>query len=826
VRNYAIPDVLSRFYRMNGYNVLQPIGWDAFGLPAENAAIEAYLPPAVWTYQNIANMKQQLMRLGFSFDWSREITTCKPAYYRWQQWLFLQFYQQGLVYRKQGMVNWDPVDQTVLANEQVIDGRGWRSGALVEKKSIPMYYFAITKYAEELLDTSELTQWPASVVQMQQNWIGKSVGMSIKFSSEFGKITVFSTRPDTLMGVSYLALAYNHPLVAELLASNNHTYNAAMQTFIATCTQPLHHNRQENPDKNGVFSGYFATHPLDDSIKIPIWLADYVLLDYGTGAVMGVPAHDARDAVFAAKYHLISTKVIADEVETSTASIYLGYGRLINSGKYNGMDTTQAWNAISTDLAAAQHGGESITNYRLRDWGISRQRYWGCPIPLINCQACGIVPVPEAQLPVILPEHLVPTRNGNPLAADLAFMTVTCPQCSQPASRESDTMDTFVDSSWYLLRQSCCDNQEQALDERVKFWAPIDQYVGGIEHAVLHLLYARFFYKALRDLGLVQGNEPFKRLLTQGMVLADTFYQLNPNGSKTWLNINNLHITKDHKGTITATTQDGTPVQHGGMEKMSKSKYNGIDPDDIISQYGADALRVFLLFATPPEQTVEWSISGIEGAQRFLRRLHSAVQQHLANVQLVKVSPVMISTAVLSTISTANTNLQHELHKTIAKVTADIAERQQFNTAIAALMELLNHYDEYTKASTTAASTNITDQQLLMAQQVLQNLVILLSPFAPHLCEKLWQQLYPQHPVDNIQWPQADSQWLVPPTTTIMIQINGKLRDQLTLATADMPTTTTELLPLVLAKPKIATLMTNKEAKRIIHVTGLVNIVI
>lgn len=765
VRNYTITDVLARFYKLNGYNVLHTIGWDSFGLPAENAAMKSNVAPAVWTYQNIENMKLQLKNIGLSFDWSREIATCSPEYYKWQQWLFVQLYKTGVIYRKNGVVNWDPVDQTVLANEQVIDGKGWRSGATVEKKEIPMYYFAITKYADQLLnDLDQLEGWPEQVRTMQKNWIGKSKGMEVVFEGTDGNpgISVFTTRPDTLMGVTYAAISAEHPL-AEIALK----LKPELKQFIHECKMGgVSEAEMATQEKKGMFSSLYVIHPLNNE-KIPVWIANYVLMNYGTGAVMAVPSHDERDFEFATKYSLPKKIVIKPVKEDANydpeKEAYTECGVLINSGKYDGMNFDAVFNALEKELNATNKG-QVKTNYRLRDWGLSRQRYWGCPIPIIHCEHCGDVALPEKDLPVTLPEDLIPDGSGNPLNKDKRFTHTICPNCGLDARRETDTMDTFVDSSWYFLRYACPDSDSKMLDERVKYWAPVDQYVGGIEHAILHLLYARFFYKALRDLGLVSGNEPFKNLLTQGMVLAETFYRDNANGSKNWFSPMDIDVTKDGKGNIIKAIYkgDNQEVRYGGIEKMSKSKNNGIDPDEIITKYGADTARLFVMFAAPPEQTLDWSDSGIEGANRFIRRLWRMVYEHTTNgITTRNINQELIG---------EQKKLRTHLHQTISKVTYDIGTRKQFNTAIATIMELLNAYSKTDLNNETGRA---------LSQEILEATVIMLSPIAPHVCDILWSELCPGCELLDQAWVIVDDTALDVDEVEMIVQVNGKLRGKI-----------------------------------------------
>jgi leucyl-tRNA synthetase len=772
VRNYTISDVLSRFHHLCGFNVMQPMGWDAFGLPAENAAMSHQVAPATWTYNNIAYMKQQLKSLGFALDWSREFATCSPEYYRWEQWLFTRLFEKGIVYRKNGLVNWDPVDKTVLANEQVIDGRGWRSGALVEKREIPMYYFNITAYAEALLnDLDKLEHWPEQVKTMQRNWIGKSEGMEVVFpyADGTGDIRVYTTRPDTLMGVTFVSVAAEHPLATA--ASQN---NVVLTAFIEACKQgSVSEADMAAKEKKGMPIDRFVLHPLTQE-KLPVWVGNYVLMEYGEGAVMGVPAHDERDFAFAQQYGLPIKPVIYTSAGSETPApwqaAYAEKGPLINSGELNGLDFHQAYNKIGACLKAKQLGGPKI-QYRLRDWGISRQRYWGCPIPIIHCDACGDVPVPEKDLPVKLPEQVVPDGTGSPLKKMPEFYQTTCPRCHKPAKRETDTMDTFVESSWYYARFASSTNQTAMLDDRANYWLPVDQYVGGIEHAILHLLYARFFHKLMRDEGLVQHDEPFTRLLTQGMVVTETFYREHPNGKKEWFNPADVALVRDGKGQIIKAIAhaDDLPVTVGGIEKMSKSKNNGVDPQAIIHHYGADTARLFMMFASPPEQSLEWSDAGVEGAFRFLKRLWRLVYQHTQQNLVSAYTPDMGS------LSPAQKALRLQLHHTINKITDDYARRQQFNTAIAAIMELLNSY----------VKTELSDPLgQALAQEVLEHVVLLLSPIVPHITEVLWSALQPATCLSKQTWPVADPTALIQEEITLIVQINGKLRAHITVPKA------------------------------------------
>ncbi|HEU0219396.1 MAG TPA: leucine--tRNA ligase, partial [Gallionella sp.] len=690
VRNYTIGDVLSRYHRMKGYNVMQPMGWDAFGLPAENAAMANNVPPAAWTYSNIEYMKTQLKSLGLGIDWSREVTTCKPEYYRWEQWLFTRLFKKGIIYKKTASVNWDPVDHTVLANEQVIDGRGWRSGAPVEKRDIPMYFFRITQYAEELLQGLDtLDGWPEQVKTMQANWIGKSFGVRFAFPYELDgkqdKLWVYTTRADTIMGVTFVAVAAEHPLATRAAQDN-----PALAAFIEECK----HGSVAEADiatmeKKGLPTSISVTHPITGE-QIPVWVGNYVLMGYGEGAVMAVPAHDERDFHFAKTYGLpIKQSIAVKEQSFSDAAWQEWYadkehGVCVNSSKYDGLNYEQAVDAIAADLAAKSLGEKKV-QFRLRDWGISRQRYWGCPIPIIHCPTCGDVPVPDGQLPVKLPENVVPDGAGSPLAKMPEFYECTCPQCGGKARRETDTMDTFVESSWYYARYASPQCATGMVDKAAaQQWLPVDQYIGGIEHAILHLLYARFFHKLMRDEGLVQGDEPFKNLLTQGMVVAPTFYREDAAGRKQWINPAKVEVKTDNRGRPIGATllADGQPVNIGGTEKMAKSKNNGVDPQAIIDEYGADTARLFMMFAAPPEQSLEWSDAGVEGAFRFLKRVWKAAHDH--------VEQGIVTAYRSGELSAAAKALRLQLHQTIAKVDDDMGRRKTFNTAIAANMELLN----------------------------------------------------------------------------------------------------------------------------------------
>ncbi|MBD8826490.1 leucine--tRNA ligase [Pseudomonas sp. CFBP 13602] len=773
VRNYTIGDVIARYQRMQGKNVLQPMGWDAFGMPAENAAMKNNVAPAKWTYENIAYMKTQLKSLGLAIDWSREVTTCKPDYYRWEQWLFTRLFEKGVIYRKNGTVNWDPVDQTVLANEQVIDGRGWRSGALIEKREIPMYYFKITAYADELLESlDELPGWPEQVKTMQRNWIGKSKGMEVQFPyhqasiGEAGTLKVFTTRPDTLMGATYVAVAAEHPLAA--LAARS---DSALQAFIDECKSgSVAEADVATQEKRGMPTALFVEHPLSGE-KLPVWVANYVLMHYGDGAVMAVPAHDERDFEFALKYDLPIKPVVRTSAGDLTPAPWLAayneHGPLINSGDFDGLDFEGAFDAIEVALIKKDLG-KSRTQFRLRDWGISRQRYWGCPIPIVHCDACGDVPVPEDQLPVVLPEDVVPDGAGSPLARMPQFYECSCPKCGAPAKRETDTMDTFVESSWYFARYASPHYEGGMVDPAAaNHWLPVDQYIGGIEHAILHLLYARFFHKLMRDEGLVSSNEPFKNLLTQGMVIAETYYRLEANGSKTWFNPADVELVRDAKAKIISAKliSDGLPVEIGGTEKMAKSKNNGVDPQSMIDQYGADTCRLFMMFASPPDMSLEWSDSGVEGSHRFLKRVWRLAQAHVGQG-----SHAPLDVAALDD---EQKTIRRAIHLAIKQASQDVGQNHKFNTAIAQVMTLMNVLEKAPQA---------TDQDRALLHEGLEAVTLLLAPITPHISHELWQQLGHTDAVIDANWPTLDESALVQDSLQLVIQVNGKLRGQI-----DMP---------------------------------------
>ncbi|MBI6921951.1 leucine--tRNA ligase [Pseudomonas monteilii] len=775
VRNYTIGDVIARYQRMLGKNVLQPMGWDAFGMPAENAAMKNNVAPAKWTYENIDYMKTQLKSLGLAIDWAREVTTCKPDYYRWEQWLFTRLFEKGIIYRKNGTVNWDPADQTVLANEQVIDGRGWRSGALIEKREIPMYYFRITDYADELLESlDELPGWPEQVKTMQRNWIGKSRGMEVQFPYDQasigheGTLKVFTTRPDTLMGATYVAVAAEHPLATQAAQGN-----PALQAFIDECKSgSVAEADMATQEKKGMATSLLVEHPLTGE-KLPVWVANYVLMHYGDGAVMAVPAHDERDFEFAHKYNLPVKAVVrtsaGDEVGSEWQAAYGEHGQLINSAEFDGLDFAGAFDAIEAALIRKELG-KSRTQFRLRDWGISRQRYWGCPIPIIHCPSCGDVPVPEDQLPVTLPENVVPDGAGSPLARMPEFYECTCPKCGTAAKRETDTMDTFVESSWYFARYASPNYDKGLVDPKAaNHWLPVDQYIGGIEHAILHLLYARFFHKLMRDEGLVTSNEPFKNLLTQGMVVAETYYRVANNGGKDWFNPADVEIERDAKAKIIGARlkTDGLPVEIGGTEKMSKSKNNGVDPQSMIEAYGADTCRLFMMFASPPDMSLEWSDSGVEGASRFLRRVWRLAQAHVSQGLPGKLD--------VTALDDAQKVIRRAIHAAIKQASNDVGQFHKFNTAIAQVMTVMNVLEKAPQAS---------EQDRALLQEGLEAVTLLLAPITPHISHELWQQLGHQQAVIDAGWPAVDEAALVQDTITLVVQVNGKLRGQVEMPAA------------------------------------------
>ena len=855
VRNYTISDVISRYKRMTGHNVLQPMGWDAFGLPAENAAIKNHTAPAKWTYANIEHMRAQLKQMGYAIDWSREFATCTPDYYVHEQRMFVRLMKQGLAYRRNSVVNWDPVDQTVLANEQVIDGRGWRTGALVEKREIPQWFLKITAYAQELLDGLDtLDGWPDAVKTMQRNWIGRSEGLEIRFDvrdaagAPVEPLTVYTTRPDTLMGVTFVSIAAEHPLATHAARDNEE-----LAAFIAELRKGgVTEAELETQEKRGMDTGLRAVHPVSGE-EVPVYVANFVLMGYGTGAVMAVPGHDQRDWEFATRYHLpIRTVVVPDAVRDALKEIrrdlghhadpmgtalgeaaatdtydtgaavqvvqefqefldnqgaYTERGWLVNSGELDGMDFQQAFDALVEKLGAEGHGQRRV-NFRLRDWGVSRQRYWGCPIPVIYCDACGAVPVPEDQLPVVLPEDVEFMGTGSPIKADPEWRKTTCPQCGGAAERETDTFDTFMESSWYSARYTSPGALQQ-VDQRADYWMPIDQYIGGIEHAILHLLYFRFYHKLMRDQGLVSSDEPARNLLTQGMVIAETYYRENPNGSKDWINPADVDVVRDERGRITGATlrADGQPVVVGGIEKMSKSKNNGVDPEEMVGRYGADTVRLFSMFAAPPEQSLEWHEAGVEGMARFLRRFWREVTGHAAQPDHPVVDPAALNSV--------QKTMRRQLHETIQKVGDDYGRRHSFNTAIAALMELLNHVTRF---------NDMSDQGRAVRHEALEAMVLLLNPVTPHTSHALWQVLgHPETLLEDVPFPAADPAALARDAVTMAVQVNGKLRGTIEVA-VDADKAAVEKM--ALAEPHVSRFLEGLQVRKVIVVPGkIVNIV-
>jgi leucyl-tRNA synthetase len=772
VRNYTIGDVISRYQRMLGKNVLQPMGWDAFGLPAENAAIKNNTAPAKWTYANIEHMRGQLKRLGFAYDWSREFATCRPEYYRWEQLMFTRLMQKGLAYRKDSEVNWDPVDQTVLANEQVIDGRGWRSGAVVERRTIPQWFLRITDYADELLDgLDQLEQWPEAVKTMQRNWIGRSEGAEFSMrvcdaeggvKSDAPSVSVFTTRPDTAFGMTYAVLAPEHPLVTEVTTD---AQRQKVEDFIESIQQASEADRTSSEgtlDKRGVDTGAFLFNPFTRK-AVPLYIADYVLMGYGTGAIMAVPGQDQRDWDFAVAHNLPIVRTVKTP-DGWEGEAYVEDGVAINSEWLNGLGVTEAKEKAMSWLES-EGIGERKVNFRLRDWGVSRQRYWGCPIPVIYCADCGAVPVPEDQLPVVLPEDVTFMGVQSPIKQDLEWRKIHCPQCGGAAERETDTFDTFMESSWYFARY-CSPGANGMVDERANYWLPVDQYIGGIEHAILHLMYFRFYNKLMRDAGLLKADEPATRLLCQGMVVAETFRRDNPDGSTTWINPADVEVKRDDKGKIIGAVliSDGLPVEIGAIEKMSKSKNNGVDPVHLVERYGADTVRLFSMFASPPDQSLEWSDSGVEGAFRFLRRLWFMSTGHIV------AGPVEALDA--QALTTAQKTIRRYVHDTIAKVSDDIGRRQTFNTAIAAVMELTNHLGRFEDRS---------PQGRAVLDEAWRAVVRLMAPITPHICETLWEMMGETGSVVRASWPEIDETARVRDQVTLVVQVNGKLRARIEL---------------------------------------------
>ena len=823
VRNYTIGDVISRYKRMCGFNVLQPMGWDAFGLPAENAAIKNHTAPAKWTYANIEHMRSQLQALGYAIDWTREVTTCRPDYYRWEQLMFTRLFRKGIVYRRNSVVNWDPVDQTVLANEQVVDGRGWRSGAVVEKREIPQWFLKITDYAQELLDGLDtLPGWPEAVKTMQRNWIGRSEGLEIDFAvpGEAAPLRVFTTRPDTLMGVTYLAVAAEHPLALQAAARD-----PALAAFIEQCRHGgVSEAEIETQEKKGHPTGVDAIHPVTGE-KVPVWVANFVLMGYGTGAVMAVPGHDERDFEFAHKYSLPIRQVVAVRTPLpphlapefaydagTWKDWYSDKSRAdlmcVNSGELDGLGYREAFDRIATRLQA-EGKAERRVNFRLRDWGVSRQRYWGCPIPMVHCAACGAVPVPEDQLPVVLPEDVAFTGMQSPITADPEWRRTTCPSCGGPAERETDTFDTFMESSWYYARYTS-PGANDLVDARANYWLPVDQYIGGIEHAIMHLMYFRFYHKLMRDAGLVASDEPATNLLCQGMVIADTFYRDNAGGGRDWFNPADVEVSRDDKGRPLGATllADGAPVSIGGTEKMAKSKNNGVDPQTMVDRYGADTVRLFSMFAAPPEQSLDWNESGVEGMARFLRRLWAQAQRHSAAPRTAPLDP--------ASLSPAGRGLRRQLHETIQKVGDDYGRRHTFNTAIAAVMELLNALSRFDEAGEAASA---------LRQEAFEAVALLLNPITPHTSHALWQLLgHPEQTLEDVAFPQADPAALARDSVTLAVQVNGKLRGTLEVA----PDAAREQVEqLALADANVQRFVAGLTVRKIIVVPGkIVNIVV
>lgn len=807
VRNYTIGDVISRYQRMLGKNVLQPFGWDAFGLPAEGAAIKNKTAPAKWTYENIAYMKKQLQLLGFGFDWDREIATCKPDYYKWEQWFFTELYKKGLVYKKTSTVNWCPNDETVLANEQVHEGCCWRCDTPVEQKEIPQWFIKITDYAEQLLGGLDtLPQWPDMVKTMQRNWIGRSEGVEITFdvANTNEKVAVYTTRPDTFYGVSYLGIAAAHPL-ASLAAQNNSELAAFIQE---AKNAKVAEADLATMEKKGMATGLFAIHPLTGD-KLPIWVANFVLMHYGTGAVMAVPAHDQRDFEFAQKYSLQIKQVIepiADEEIDLTKQAFTEHGKLVNSAEFDGKDFDGAFNGIADKLEKLGVGKRQV-NYRLRDWGVSRQRYWGAPIPMLTLENGDVVPAPLEDLPIILPEDVVMDGVKSPIKADPNWAKTTLN--GTPALKETDTFDTFMESSWYYARYTCPQYQNGMLDaEEANYWLPVDQYIGGIEHATMHLLYFRFFHKLLRDAGFVTSDEPADKLLCQGMVLADAFYYTSPTNERIWVSPTQVTLERDEKGRIIkATDPEGRELVHSGMTKMSKSKNNGIDPQEMVEKYGADTVRLFMMFASPAEMTLEWQESGVEGAKRFLGRVWNLVYQYQQN-------PAKTSLDITA-LSAEQKVLRREVHKTIAKVSDDIGRRQTFNTAIAAVMELMN---KLTKAPLDS------EQDRAVMAEALSAVVRMLYPITPHICFELWQALGNESAIDTAEWVKADEAAMVEDEKLIVVQVNGKVRGKVTVA-ADTDEDTVKTI--AFADENVKKFIDNQHIVKVIYVVGkLLNVVV
>jgi len=815
VRNYTIGDVISRYQRMLGKNVLQPIGWDAFGLPAENAAIKNNTAPAKWTYANIEIMREQLKRLGFAYDWSREFATCTPDYYRWEQLMFTRLMKQGLAYRKEYEVNWDPVDQTVLANEQVVDGRGWRSGAVVERRTIPQWFLRITNYADELLNgLDDLEQWPEAVKTMQRNWIGRSEGAEFEMSVCDGQgnvapdapsVGVFTTRPDTAFGMTYAVLAPEHPLVTDVTTD---AQREKVEAFIESARLTSEADRTSAAgtlDKRGVDTGAFLFNPFTGK-PVPLFIADYVLMGYGTGAIMAVPGQDQRDWDFAKAHDLPIVRTVKTP-EGWEGEAYVEDGVAINSEWLDGLGVAEAKEKAMAWLEA-EGIGERKVNFRLRDWGVSRQRYWGCPIPVIYCPDCGAVPVPEDQLPVVLPEDVQFMGVQSPIKADPEWRKTTCPQCGVAAERETDTFDTFMESSWYFARY-CSPGADGMVDERANYWLPVDQYIGGIEHAILHLMYFRFYHKLMRDAGMLKSDEPATKLLCQGMVIAETFRRDTEDGGITWFNPADVEVERDEKGKLTGARliTDGLPVEIGAIEKMSKSKNNGVDPKHLVNRYGADTVRLFSMFASPPDQSLEWSDSGVEGAFRFLRRLWFMSTEHIA------AGPVQALDT--SELTAEQKLIRRYVHDTIAKVSDDVGRRQTFNTAIAAVMELTNHLGKFEDNS---------PQGRAVRDEAWRAVVRLMAPITPHICETLWEMLGEKDSVVSTPWPVADESARVRDQITLVVQVNGKLRSRIELAPGSDQETA---MAAAMAEQNVTRHMEGKAIRKVIYIPDrLLNIVV
>ena len=809
VRNYTITDVIARYQKMQGKNVLHPMGWDAFGLPAENAAIQNKTAPAKWTRENIEYMKTQLKSLGFGIDWSRELATCEPDYYKWEQWFFTRLYEKGLIYKKTSAVNWCPHDATVLANEQVIEGGCWRCGTTVERKEIPQWFIRITDYADQLLnDLDQLDHWPEQVKTMQRNWIGKSRGITLKFKlseavDDHSDFEVYTTRPDTLMGVTYVSLAPQHPIALKLAKSN-----PELASFIDQCqAQKVSEAEMATLDKAGIATGMNAIHPITGK-PVPVWVGNYVLMDYGSGAVMAVPAHDQRDYEFAHKYGLPIEQVIAptqgEECDLENQA-FTSKGQLINSDEFNDLDFDQAFDAIAKKLEASNLGSVT-TNFRLRDWGVSRQRYWGTPIPMFNLSDGADIPVPLEKLPVLLPEDVEMDGIQSPIKADPEWRKALLE--GQAVEHETDTFDTFMESSWYYARFTCPDEDQAMLNpDRANYWLPVDQYVGGIEHAILHLLYARFFHKLLRDEGFVESDEPFKSLLCQGMVLAESFYT-EEEGRKVWLSPSDVHIERDEKGrTIKATEiSTGKEVKSGGIIKMSKSKNNGVDPQAAIEQHGADTVRLFTMFAAPPEQTLEWSDDGVAGAHRFLKRLWMAVTAHCELQPTIDFN--------VDSLTDAQKDLRRKTHQTIEKVSDDFGRRYTFNTAIAAVMELLNNISQL---------SDNDDQSQAVRHEALNSAILLLAPIVPHICHSLWHAMGNRTNVADASWPKVDASALVQSAIEMVVQVNGKVRGKIQVSVDESKD---NIEKCALEEPNVMRFTEGNTVRKVIVVPGrLVNIV-